>query len=204
MLINHDILADHLLKDERYAPSHGCNKTFFGFGMIYYALAYAMKAKCCVCLGSGSGFVPRIMRQAQLDLALPDSSTILIDANIVGCKWGQPDYFDDPNCYLRSAFDIKIHQETTAEAIKHFADHQINFLHVDADHSYEGVKTDFETYKNKLDQNGIMTFHDSVTDNVQQFITELRQMKEWELINIYIGMGTVIAKRINNKELKNG
>ena len=38
-------------------------------GMIYYSLAYSLKARTCVNLGSGGGFVPRMLRQAQRDLA---------------------------------------------------------------------------------------------------------------------------------------
>ena len=39
-----------------------------GAGMMYFSLVYYMKARNCVCLGSGGGFVPRIMSQARLEL----------------------------------------------------------------------------------------------------------------------------------------
>ena len=42
--------------------------TYIGDGLIVYSVIQLMRAKTCVCLGSGGGFIPRIMTQARVDL----------------------------------------------------------------------------------------------------------------------------------------
>ncbi len=51
-----------------YRWSHGATDTHLGDGLIIYSLIQYMRAKVCVCLGSGGGFIPRIMTQARYDL----------------------------------------------------------------------------------------------------------------------------------------
>ena len=42
---------------------------------------------------------------------------------------------------------------------------KIDLLFIDGDHSYEGVKKDFELYKSSVSKNGIIAFHDIVPDS---------------------------------------
>lgn len=44
----------------------------------------------------------------------------------------------------------------------------ISLLFIDADHSYEGVKNDFELYTKKVKQNGIIVIHDSWGEDGQE------------------------------------
>ena len=37
---------------------------------------------------------------------------------------------------------------------------KLDFLFIDADHSYEGVKKDFEMYRELVGKGGIIAFHD--------------------------------------------
>ena len=41
---------------------------------------------------------------------------------------------------------------------------KIDFLFIDGDHSYEGVKADFQTYKTLVRAGGLIAFHD-IVDN---------------------------------------
>ena len=49
---------------------------------------------------------------------------------------------------------------TTTQAATHFADKSVDFVFVDADHSYEGVKRDIEAWLPKIRQGGVIAGHD--------------------------------------------
>ena len=80
-LLNSDFITSHVTGGDPWCVSHGAEEDTpeLGAGILYYALAYAHRARTCVCLGSGGGYVPRLMRQAQRDLHLEDSRTFLVD-----------------------------------------------------------------------------------------------------------------------------
>jgi len=53
------------------------------------------------------------------------------------------------------------HQQDTLEEVKKILNgNQLDFLFVDGDHSYEGVKKDFEMYSPLVRKGGIIAFHD--------------------------------------------
>lgn len=55
------------------------------------------------------------------------------------------------------------HSEDTFNTVKSLIGDKINVLFIDGDHSYEGVKQDFEMYKTLLDKgNSLIFFHDIV------------------------------------------
>jgi hypothetical protein len=51
-----------------YRWTHGATNEHMGDGIIVYSLIQHMRAKNCVCIGSGGGYIPRIMTQARVDL----------------------------------------------------------------------------------------------------------------------------------------
>jgi predicted O-methyltransferase YrrM len=53
------------------------------------------------------------------------------------------------------------HQMDTLEQVKQlFGGSEIDFLFIDGDHSYEGVKRDWEMYSTLVRKGGIIAFHD--------------------------------------------
>ena len=117
-----------------YRWSHGATDMHLGDGMLIYSLIYFYKFKSLVCLGSGGGFIPRIMTQARWDLSVEgfykdvcmewgdNGSTYLVDA----CNGfnGKVDWTDEDSVF-RDRFHPKFIKETTENAYYNFFVKQI-------------------------------------------------------------------------------
>ncbi len=58
-------------------------------------------------------------------------------------------------------FRADSHDPETLQQVKEVLNgNQLDFLFIDGDHSYEGVKTDFEQYAPLVSKGGIIAFHD--------------------------------------------
>lgn len=213
-----DYRSEEEINPVPYRWSHGATDTHLGDGLIIYSLIQYMRAKVCVCLGSGGGFIPRIMTQARYDLykqnifeGNPDfnygdiGSTYVVDAmNGIG---GVVDWFAEES-FFRRTFHPRIINSTTEEAFYDFfvlQDIKIDYLHIDAGHSYENVKEDFELYSQLMSENGIISMHDTdpkyhdkfiVTQEVKdrgdhddwsgpiQLVKEI-DTEKWEVFNLF-------------------
>jgi hypothetical protein len=199
-----------------YRWTHGATDLHMGDGLLIYSLIQLNRSKTCVCIGTGGGYIPRIMTQARYDLweqkifeGNPQNewgdigTTIIVDANngIGGnTDWTEPDSF------LQYNFQPKIILETSERAFYDYfvrQDIKIDYLHIDGDHSYEGVKKDFELYSTIMSESGIITIHDTdqtyhdtfiVTENDKKdfqkfdgpakFIKDLQNNTAWNLVNL--------------------
>ena len=56
------------LNPVKYRWTHGATDLHLGDGLLIYSVIQYMRAKTCVCLGSGGGFIPRIISQARMEL----------------------------------------------------------------------------------------------------------------------------------------
>ncbi len=159
-LINHSCIENLLMPQAHWAGLHDAKGDYLGTGMLYYALVYASCAKLCVCLGSGDGFVPRIMRQAQRDLLLPSARTILVDGNIGA--WGRPLWLNEQSFFRTQYPDIEIIIDTTKHVAETIAKTwQIDYLHIDADRTPQGALQDFLDYLPFMTKPGIISLHDT-------------------------------------------
>ncbi len=165
-----------------YRWSHGADDMHLGDGLIIYTLVQFFKFKTLVCLGSGGGFIPRIMTQARFDLSKEgfyeevsmewgdNGSTYLVDA-MNGFN-GETNW-EDKDSLLRRHFHPKFIKETTEKAYYDFfvkQDIKIDLLHIDADHTFEGVKKDFDLYSKIMNKGGIITIHDTDKNYVNNFV----------------------------------
>jgi hypothetical protein len=180
-----------------------------GSGIFYYAIPYFLKARVCVCLGSGGGYVPRIMTDATWELneieMYPEDKygeVYVVDAtNGVNGKvdWSEGDSF------LREKFNPKFLNTTTEDAFYNFfvkRDIKIDYLHIDANHTYEGCKLDFDLYSTIMNENGIISIHDTdkrywesfptyegephdVCTGPSEVVKEVRDGDKWETFNLF-------------------
>lgn len=78
-------------------------------------------------------------------------------------------------------------KEETREKIKNETNKSVDFLFIDGDHRYEGVKEDFEIYSSYVNQGGIIAFHDIIETGdtrmgVPKFWKEIKESYEYEEI----------------------
>ena len=102
----------------------------------------------------------------------------------------------DKDSYLREKFNPRFINSTTEDAFYNFfvkRDVKIDYLHIDADHTYEGCKLDFDLYSTIMNENGIISIHDTDKRYWDNFETY-----EDENSDICIGPSEVI-KEISDK-----
>ena len=168
-LLDLDYIRSHLLNEAPWAESHGSDHHhYLGAGLLYYAMVYAFTCRTIVVLGSGGGFVPRILRQAQRDVERTGIGgpfqLYLIDAHLPSAGWGATFYAENEETVMRREFaDIRYMIQTTDQAFQVLQAQgiQIDYLHIDADHSFKQSYQDFKNYFTLLSSNGIVSFHDT-------------------------------------------
>ena len=191
-----------------YRWTHGASDSYLGAGIFYYSIPYFLRAQTCVCLGSGGGYVPRLMVDCVYELnetnMYPNGKfgeVYVVDAtNSVN---GEVDWSDDDS-YLRSNFQIKFLNMTTEDAFYNFfvkRDIKIDYLHIDAGHTYEDCKQDFDLYSTLMSENGIISIHDTdrkYWDNFETYMDEQYDpctgpsevvkeigLEKWEVFNLF-------------------
>jgi len=88
------------------------------------------------------------------------------------------------NIFKKKGLDICINtiMSDTADASKHVADSSLLFLFIDADHSYEGVKRDFQAWESKMQHGSLIAFHDSHLATITKFHSEIQEWEEFDRV----------------------
>jgi hypothetical protein len=197
-LLDADVIARSLTHDAPWCDSHGASGEYLGAGLIYYTLVYALRADLAVCLGSGGGFVPRLMRQAQRDAGIAECArTVLVDGNVPEAGWGAPQWLEPDSAFRADFPDVELVLQRTDEAAQTvFAAEQaeIGYLHIDADHSHAGCLDDFIRYRPFLRPGSLVTLHDTnlAGAGVKYVLEQLRARADCDLIDL-VDAGTGVA-----------
>jgi hypothetical protein len=221
MILNNDFIKKNITNngDEPvpYRWTHGATDLHMGDGILVYSIIQHMRAKNCVCIGSGGGFIPRIITQARIDLHESKifhgnkdynwgdiGVTYVVDA----CNGvGGPNDLDNEESFYRRNFHPRFIKSTSLDAYYDFfvrQDIKIDLLYIDGDHSYDGVKSDFDLYSTILSPNGVIMIHDTDGDYEEtfmvsedakkdhhrfdgpaKFVKELEKNSDWNLINLH-------------------
>jgi predicted O-methyltransferase YrrM len=131
-----------------------------GFGYLYYGLTRIYKPEVVVCIGSYRGFSPVCFAMALADNQ--KGKCYFIEPGKVDDYWHQ----SANTAWLERTFGIhgwwqhirKTSQQVIAEG---GIPEPIDVLLIDGDHSYEGVKFDFDHFGRQVRIGGLIFLHDS-------------------------------------------
>lgn len=200
MITNNEFIQNNITNNVDqpvpYRWTHGATDLHMGDGIMVYSLIQHMRAKNCVCIGSGGGFIPRIITQARLDLHKQGifegngdynwgdiGSTYVVDA----CNGiGGPNDLENEDSFYRTHFYPRFIKSTSEDAYYDFfvrQDIKIDFLFIDGDHTYEGVKLDFDLYSNLLSDKGVIVIHDTDEEYEETLIISEDSKKEHHRFN---------------------
>jgi len=144
---------------------------FLGFGLLHYSLLRNVKPLNILCIGSKKGFIPAI-----LALGCKDNNYGHVDFVDAGYDQNQHDKHWSgigfwKNNESKKHFDkigiskyITTHVMTTQEYFNNNRKKKYQYIYVDGDHSYNGVKLDYSLFWPNLEKNGLIIFHDIVAD----------------------------------------
>ena len=170
------------------------DKGNLGYGWIHYSLIRVLKPKRVLCVGSRFGYIPAICALACKDnqkgkVDFVDASYSQDSFTDKDRHWGGVGFWkgsDPQKHFARFGLSgyIKVHVTTSREFKKKFSRRKWGYIHLDGDHSYKGVKQDYDRFWSKLEKGGFMAFHDINTnlDNdlnygVDQFWQEIKKEK---------------------------
>jgi predicted O-methyltransferase YrrM len=204
-----------LLPRERYVETFDFQSGLGDSAWLLYGLVRSMKPDVCVEIGSARGksacFIGLALRRngkGKLYAIDPHSPTNWNDTQ-------STDTFAIINENLRSAGvadHVEIVRQTSADARARITQ-PVDLLFIDGDHSYEGVKADWDLFSPLVSPFGVVVFHDTLWDlapdaklgrhdmGVPRFVEELRSAG-YQAITINRDFGvTMIQPRIGGVKL---
>ena len=69
---------------------------------------------------------------------------------------------------------VKIIKELSADAVKLFPNNFFDFVYIDADHTYDGVMADIESWRHKIKSGGILCGHDYLNGKIGKVMIEVK------------------------------
>lgn len=155
---------------EKYGGNAGHNlaedEAGLGYGFIHYALIVNLKPTRILCIGSSKGFIPAICALACKEIK--KGHVDFVDAGYDESdpdSWGGTGFWKqiDPKShfsYPALSSWITTHVLTSEQFLKMGTKRTWQYIYIDANHSYDGVKKDYELFWPRLEKKGFMIFHD--------------------------------------------
>ena len=121
--------------------------------------------------------------------------------------WGTPYWIDEDSTFLNNYPEVEIVLKLTDDAFNEVfvsGNISIDYLHIDADHHYDGAKRDWDLYRTLVPNNGVITLHDTTNYRdpcgVPQLVDEIRESGEYDIVNFPLAYGLAIARKILSVE----
>lgn len=155
--------------DDGAAREHNADAVGLGFGSIHYSMVRVVKPDCALVVGSRYGFIP-----ACIALALKANGKgklHFVDANYddqrdgFNTSYGGVSHWAKPLEEVFGKFDLHNWIEIYVQRTEQFfarCNSEYQYIYLDGNHSYEGVKYDTEQSVARLSTGGILTFHDAL------------------------------------------
>jgi hypothetical protein len=161
-------LSKKIIKEYWGYIGHGVEESdsYLGLGLIHYSLIRILKTKKVLCVGSYRGFIPVICA-----LACRDNKKGVVDFIDAGLDLStiHPTFGDgywkktDPVKHFKKVVKTKYlntHVMTNKDFVRKFPKRNFGYIYIDGDHTYKGVKTDYQLFWPRLEKGGFMVFHD--------------------------------------------
>lgn len=98
-----------------------------------------------------------------LSQAIP-STELMVGIDLYVKNRSQLHYFSRPNQHIHLINGTSHTKQTINQVQKILAGQQFDLLFIDGDHTYQGVKQDFLSYRHLVREGGIIVFHDVMPD----------------------------------------
>lgn len=136
-----------------------------GYGWLHYAMVRANKPKNILCIGSRHGYIPAVLAQACKDNGTGD--VVFVDAgydtgdinNWTGVGYWKTE--EGKKCFQE--FGLKKYINLQLTTTKNFFKKnrkKYDYIYIDGDHSYSGVRFDYINSRKILNNGGFIVFHD--------------------------------------------
>lgn len=160
-----NILINHFNGSMGHVVENEYGEISLGYGMLHYSLIRMLKPERILCIGSQKGFIPAVCA-----LACKDNRRGKVDFVDAGKgegergSWGGVGFWrkvDEKKHFSVFGLNkfIKLYTMTTRQFSKKYS-YKYEYIYIDGDHSYPGVKYDYVTFWKRLTIGGYMSFHD--------------------------------------------
>ncbi len=181
-----------------------------GLGWLYYGLARVTRPACAVVIGSYRGFVPMMLGKALADNG-GNGQVHFIDPSYVDDFWKDA---ATVNAHFQhhGLSNIQHYLMTTQEFVASAAYRDLvspGIVFIDGYHTEEQVRFDYESFRDRLTDEGVTLFHDSsyvkpsrmygpdriYTRTVRNFIDVLKQDPALQVFDLPFGDGVTLVRR---------
>ncbi len=141
-----------------------------GYAYIHYAIIRNTQPNRILCIGSMRGYIPFICAIACKDnkngiVDFVDAGYDIKDKKHTGKHFFGDGFWNKINIkkhfsYLKANQYINTYITTSKKFAQKCSQRKYDYIHIDGDHTYKGLKLDYKLYWNKLNKGGFMVFHD--------------------------------------------
>lgn len=184
-----------------------------GYGWVHYSLIRLLLPGNVLCVGSKWGFIPAVCA-----LACKDNNFGMVDfvdagfdmddyGKVAGKHWGGSGIWKkcNPKKYF-GKFGLENNISLQVMTSQEYADKnkkkKYGYIHIDGDHSYKGVKRDFNLFWPRLEKGGFLAIHDIGSPDkdgnvygTREFWNEIKKSQKYRVIEISEDPGVGIIQK---------